>query len=118
MKPIIELTMFQTESSALTPFGQWTRGRRRMPALAALAAPCASLQGCAFGGAPAFDLFGAYFPLWLLSALIGALGAVIAHRVFVATGWAQIVPCQLLVNTAIGVTVAVLAWLLGTGQFP
>ncbi|WP_420993467.1 YtcA family lipoprotein [Cupriavidus sp. 30B13] len=87
-------------------------------ALAALAALCSPLQGCAFAGAPAFDLFGAYFPLWLLSALAGALGAAIAYRVFVATGWAQIVPCQLLVNTAIGVTVAVFVWLLGTGQFP
>jgi len=87
----------------------------RVPVMAALGV---SLQGCALRGAPSYELFGAYFPLWLLSGLIGILGAVIAHRVFVATGWAEAVPFQLFVNTAIGVAIAVLVWMLGTGQIP
>ncbi len=74
------------------------------------------LQGCAFSGAPSYEIFGAYFPLWLLSALIGMVGALAAHRLFVARGWVNTVPYQLSVCTAIGLLVAVLAWLLGTGQ--
>ncbi|QET06405.1 MULTISPECIES: hypothetical protein [Cupriavidus] len=85
-----------------------------MARLLPLAVLAALLHGCA--GAPSFVLFGAYFPLWLLSALIGILGAVIAWRVFVATGWAETVRFQLLVNTAIGVMIAEIVWLLGAGH--
>ncbi len=74
------------------------------------------LTGCATRGAPSFALFGAYFPFWLLSSVTGIAGAVVAHRVFVATGWVRAVPYQLSVCTAIGVVVGVLVWLSGTGQ--
>ncbi|EAY64590.1 hypothetical protein BCPG_02923 [Burkholderia cenocepacia PC184] len=36
---------------------------------------------------------------------------------FVATGWAATVPYQLAVCTAIGLVVAVIVWLTGTGPF-
>lgn len=72
------------------------------------------LEGCA--GAPSVSLFGAYFPLWLLSAVIGILGAVVSYRVFVKTGWAEVVRSQLLVNTAIGLMIAEIVWLIGTGH--
>lgn len=74
----------------------------------------ASLYGCA--GAPSFSLFGAYFPLWLLSALIGIVGAVISWRLFILAGWADIVGFPLLVNTAIGLMIAEIVWLSGTGH--
>ncbi|WP_322044464.1 hypothetical protein [Paraburkholderia sp. J67] len=74
------------------------------------------LAGCAARGAPAFALFGAYFPFWLMSAIAGVVGALIAHRVFVATGWVRAVPWQLSVCTAIGIVTGVLVWLAGTGQ--
>ncbi|KVD08106.1 hypothetical protein [Burkholderia ubonensis] len=80
-------------------------------------APALPLAGCAARGAPSYVLFGAYFPLWLVSALIGVGGAIVAHRVFVATGWAATVPYQLAVCTAIGLVIAVLVWLTGTGPF-
>jgi hypothetical protein len=86
---------------------------RYLPAVVALSL---CLQGCTLRGAPSYEIFGAYFPLWLLSAVVGLLGALIAHRIFVSTGWAQIVPFQLSVCLAIGLTVAVLFWLSGTGQ--
>jgi hypothetical protein len=60
-------------------------------------------------------LFGAYFPLWLLSSLAGIAGALIAHRMFVATGWVRVVPYQLSVCASIGLAVGVLVWLSGTG---
>ena len=86
---------------------------RYLPAIATLSG---SLQGCTRHGAPSYEIFGAYFPLWLLSAVLGLVGTLIAHRIFVSTGWAQIVPFQLFVCMAIGLTVAVLFWLSGTGQ--
>ncbi|MDQ0143185.1 hypothetical protein [Cupriavidus necator] len=85
-----------------------------MARLLVLAALAVLLDGCA--GAPSFALFGAYFPLWLLSALIGILGAVVAWRVFIATGWAETVRFQLLVNAAIGLIIAEIVWLIGTGH--
>ncbi|MFL9866498.1 hypothetical protein PQR67_20180 [Paraburkholderia fungorum] len=87
-----------------------------LPAIPAAGGLCLSLQGCALRGAPSYEIFGAYFPLWLLSAVVGFVGAVIAHRIFVSTGWVRIVPYQLSVCMAIGLTVAVLFWLSGTGQ--
>jgi hypothetical protein len=89
------------------------RRTRHLPAIAVLSL---SLEGCTLRGAPSYEIFGAYFPLWLLSALVGFVGALVAHRIFVATGWAQIVPLQLSVCVAIGLMVAVLFWLSGTGQ--
>lgn len=86
---------------------------RHLPSIPALTL---SLQGCTLRGAPSYEIFGAYFPLWLLSAVLGFLGALIAHRIFVSTGWVQIVPFQLSVCLAVGLTVAVLFWLAGTGQ--
>ncbi|WP_322060608.1 hypothetical protein [Paraburkholderia sp. J63] len=77
---------------------------------------CAPLAGCVAHGAPSWPLFGAYFPFWLLSAVAGIVGALIAHRVFIATGWVRAVPYQLSVCTAIGVVVGVFVWLSGTGQ--
>lgn len=88
----------------------------RTRCLCPIAAVSLSLQGCTRHGAPSYEIFGAYFPLWLLCAVIGLVGALIAHRIFVSTGWARVVPLQLLVCVAIGVTVAVLFWLSGTGQ--
>ncbi|RQS62238.1 hypothetical protein DID96_31655 [Burkholderia sp. Bp8963] len=90
----------------------------RAPArLCATLAPAVPLAGCASRGAPTYALFGAYFPLWLFSAVIGVVGAIVAHRIFVATGWVDTVPFQLAVCTAIGLVVAVLVWLAGTGPF-
>ncbi|MDN7524642.1 hypothetical protein QZM97_03530 [Burkholderia orbicola] len=85
--------------------------------VAAVLTPALPLAGCASRGAPSYVLFGAYFPLWLVSAIVGIVGAIVAHRVFVATGWAATVPYQLAVCTAIGLVVAVIVWLTGTGPF-
>jgi hypothetical protein len=86
---------------------------RPLPAIAVLSL---ILQGCTLHGAPSYEIFGAFFPLWLVSGLIGFVGGLVAHRIFVSTGYAQIVPFQLFVCLAIGVIVAVLVWLAGTGH--
>jgi len=89
-------------------------GNTRQPLATAILS--LSLQGCTLRGAPSYEIFGAYFPLWLLAGVLGLIGALIAHRIFVSTGWAQVVPFQLSVCVAIGLTVAVLVWLSGTGH--
>jgi hypothetical protein len=83
---------------------------------ALLALECLSLTGCSVGGAPSFDLFGAFFPAWLLCGIIGIVGAIAARAIFVGTGLSNIVPFQLFVCTALGVIVALMAWLLWFGR--
>jgi hypothetical protein len=80
-------------------------------ALMFLAVP--SLSGCA--GAPSIPLAGAYFPAWLLCALIGVLGAAVARALFVMSGVAQLLPLQFFVCTAIGVAVTALLWWVWAG---
>jgi hypothetical protein len=75
-----------------------------------------SLGGCSASGAPSFDLFGAFFPAWLLCGVVGIAGAGIARIAFVSTGLANTLPYQLAVCTAIGVMTAVLVWLVGFGR--
>jgi YtcA family len=74
------------------------------------------LGGCSVGGAPSFDLFGAFFPAWLLSGITGLACAIVARGIFVKTGFAHTLPYQLAVCTSIGVIVAVLIWLIGFGR--
>jgi hypothetical protein len=62
-------------------------------------------------GAPSFELFGAFFPAWLLCGFVGVAGAIAARVVFVKTGLAQTFPYQLAVCTALGSVAALLVWL-------
>jgi len=75
-----------------------------------------SLDGCSTHGAPSFDLFGAFFPAWLLCGVVGIFGAVGARVAFVGTGAANTLPYQLAVCTAIGVIASLLFWLVGFGR--
>jgi len=93
-----------------------TRRRQRfiglfLPLLAPLV-----LAGCAPRGAPSFILFGAYFPAWMVCAVIGIVAAIGARVAFVASGLSGLLPFQLFVCVSIGVIVALLAWLLWFGQ--
>jgi len=74
------------------------------------------LSGCSVAGASSFELFGAFFPAWMLCALLGIAGSGAARAVFVGTGLSSLVPYQLLVCTAVGVIAATLAWLLWFGR--
>jgi len=74
------------------------------------------LSGCSAGGAPSFDLFGAFFPAWLLCGVIGIAAAGVARVAFISSGLANAFPYQLAVCTAIGVIAALLIWLIGFGR--
>ena len=69
-----------------------------------------ALGGCDARGAPSYVVFGAYFPSWMFLALLAIVAAMVARAVLVATGLARILPFQLFVCAAIGVSAALFAW--------
>jgi hypothetical protein len=87
---------------------------RARSVLLCLASVC--VGGCSANGAPSFDLFGAFFPAWLLCGVIGIAGASIARFAFVSSGLSNVLPYQLALCTSIGVITAVLFWLVAFGR--
>jgi hypothetical protein len=67
---------------------------------------------CSFVGAPSFDLFGAFFPAWMLCGLVGIFGAASARVVLTTPRFNGAIPLQFAVCTAVGVIVALLTWML------
>ena len=74
----------------------------------------ASLLGGCSGGAPSLTVFGAYFPAWLLSAIVGVLGALCARAVIGA--YRLDLPYLLFVCIAVGIIVGSLFWLILYGR--
>ncbi len=70
------------------------------------------LAGCASRGAPSFVLFGAYFPAWMLCAVLGLVGAIATRVTMVATGLSDTIPYQLFVCASAGLIVAACGWLI------
>jgi hypothetical protein len=74
------------------------------------------LCGCAQDGAPSLNMFGAFFPAWLLCAVLGIFVALGARVGFTARGLTDVLPFQLPLCTSIGVIFALLAWLIWFGR--
>jgi hypothetical protein len=75
-----------------------------------------TMDGCASPGAPSLILFGAYFPGWILCALAGIVAAIVARTAMVMSGLSDALPLQLFVCVAVGLLVAISAWLFWFGQ--
>ncbi len=88
----------------------WVRHLKRSISAAFMAGESLSLLGC--GGAPSVTVAGAYFPAWLLCALMAVLVAVLVRGLMVATGLSNHIPYQLAVCSSIGVIVALVVWQL------
>jgi hypothetical protein len=71
-----------------------------------------TLTGCSLVGAPSFELFGAYFPAWMLCALIGVVGAAVTRVLLTTPAVNVVIPFQLAVCTAVGVIAALLSWMV------
>jgi YtcA family len=97
-----------------TPFDV-KRFQLMRPARVVLGFVALALGGCSTG-APSFVLFGAFFPAWMLCGTLGIIGAGMARVGFVASGLSDVLPYQLFVCAAVGVIVALFAWLIGFGQ--
>ena len=76
----------------------------------------AALGGCVAQGAPSFILFGAYFPAWMLCAMIGIVAALAARIAMVANGLSETLPFQLIVCTSFGLIAAISSWLVWFGR--
>ncbi|MFC6492889.1 YtcA family lipoprotein [Ancylobacter dichloromethanicus] len=62
------------------------------------------------------SLFGAYFPSWLLAALLGIVGAVIVRLLFVRIGIDDALPVRLPVYVCIAAAIGFAISLLGFGR--
>jgi len=69
-----------------------------------------SSTGCS--GAPSITIAGAYFPAWLLCAVIAVLAALVIRAVMVATGLANYIPYQLAVCCSAGAILGLILWQL------
>ncbi|WP_399679977.1 hypothetical protein [Xenophilus sp.] len=87
------------------------------PHLLLAALPCL-LAGCGTAGAPSHVLFGAYFPSWLLFALLWALLAAGVRVTMVLAGGGTHWPWPLALCTAASFLLALGLWLLTTGGLP
>ena len=70
------------------------------------------MAGCSLGVAPSFELFGAFFPAWMLCALIGIVAAGGTRVLLTTPAFNGVVPFQLGVCTAGGLVVALLSWMV------
>jgi YtcA family len=75
-----------------------------------------SLCGCSEAGAPSFDLFGAFFPAWLLCAVLGIFVALGARIFFAARNLVDVLPFQLPLCASLGTILALLLWLVCFGR--
>jgi len=90
--------------------------KRRPIGISVLALPLLSLCGCSQAGAPSFDVFGAFFPAWLLCAVLGIFVAFGARIFFVARNLTDVLPFQLPLCTSLGAIFALLVWLICFGR--
>jgi YtcA family len=90
--------------------------KRRPISASLLTLPLLSLCGCSEAGAPSFDLFGAFFPAWLLCAVLGLFAAFGARIFFAARNLTDVLPFQLPLCTSLGAIFALLIWLTCFGR--
>jgi hypothetical protein len=90
--------------------------KRRPISAYVLTLPLLALGGCSEAGAPSLDIFGAFFPAWLLCAVLGIFVALGARIVFAARNLIDVLPFQLSVCTSLGAIFALLVWLLCFGR--
>ena len=83
---------------------------RTVGRVALLALPSCMLMGCSLAGAPSFELLGAFFPAWMLCALIGIVGAAGLGVVLRSETFNDAIPWPLAVCAAAGVIVGLLVW--------
>jgi hypothetical protein len=88
---------------------------KRRP-VSVVALPLLSLCGCSEAGAPSLDLFGAFFPAWLLCAVLGIFVALGARIFFAARNLVDVLPFQLPLCTSLGAIFALLTWLICFGR--
>jgi YtcA family len=91
------------------------RDRSRRPPFAlwrvAIAFPVAACSS-----APTMDLFGSYFPAWMLCAAVGIVAAIIIRQILAMSGINDYVVAPLLTYAGLALSATLLAWLLWFGH--
>ena len=80
--------------------------------IAFLAVALLFMTACVNEGAPTLELFGAYFPDWLLYGVLGVLLSIIARVVMIKTQMENVLPFQLLLCSSLGFGLAAVLWLI------
>jgi len=75
-----------------------------------------ALAGCVRQSNPSYPLFGAYFPSWLISAVLGILAALALRAVFVRVGLDDVLPWRLPVYASMAAAIACLWALTAYGR--
>jgi hypothetical protein len=75
-----------------------------------------ALGGCSANSAPAVILLGAYFPDWLVFAILTMLFAIVMRVVAGIIGRAEAIPYPLFTCLAVGILIAGAIQLLGLGR--
>ena len=65
---------------------------------------------------PSLNIFGTFFPSWMLSALIGLVAGVVAYKVFSLPSIKARVTPQALAYPSIILTITFIVWLFWYGQ--
>ena len=65
---------------------------------------------------PTLDLFGSYFPAWMLCAVVGILTAVIIRQALVVSGIGEYVIAPLLTYAGLTISATLLVWLVWFGH--
>ena len=95
--------------------GGWLRaGRRRKSLVLGRVAIALPVAACNY--APTMDLFGSYFPAWMLCAVLGIVASVIIRQILAVTGINDYVVAPLLTYAGLAVSATLLAWLLWFGH--
>ena len=96
--------------------GGWLRSGRRMCSSLVLGRVAIALPVAACNYAPTMDLFGSYFPAWMLCAALGIAATVIIRQILAVAGINDYVVAPLLTYAGLAVSATLLAWLLWFGH--
>ena len=93
-----------------------TQGNRNRCALRGLLRVAIALPSAACNFAPTMDLFGSYFPVWMLCAALGIIVAVITRQLLAVAGVNDYVVAPLLTYAGLALSATLLAWLVWFGH--
>jgi hypothetical protein len=96
--------------------GRWRRGGRRRCAPPALGWTAITLPVAGCNHSPTLDLFGSYFPAWMLCAALGIVASAMIRQILAVVGVNAYVVAPLLTYAALAVSATLLAWLLWFGH--
>ena len=95
---------------------RWLCAGRCRGVLRALTRVAIALPVAACNYAPTMDLFGSFFPAWMLCAVLGVVAAVIIRQILAVAGINDYVVAPLLTYAGLAVSATLLAWLLWFGR--